>query len=868
MAWLGRFLNVFRAATVRDEIAEELRHHVESRTASNIAAGMDPREARADALRRFGNAAVALDRSHDADIFLWLETIVQDLRFGARSLRRNPGVTAVALLSLALAIGASTAIFSVVDTVLLRDLPYRDPGRIAIVWVTNAINGATEMNASVPNFDDWRSRTHTLRDLALYREADASFLVNGEADWIEYSWVYGDFFRLLGVQPALGRVFSAESGDAHEVVLSHRLWQSRFGSSPDAVGRTVNLSGFDFQIVGVMPPDFAFPTADAQLWASAPAFGPAWQSYRARRQRGFGGVAGRLQTGVAIEQAGAEMELITRQLAAAFPKDNADRGIRVLPLAAQVHGKTVPFMLAVLSGAVFFVLLIACANVANLLLARGAVRRQEIALRAALGAGRPRIVRQLVTESLLLSAAAGALGLLLASWGIQALVSLAPQGIARLNQARVDGRVMVFSIGLSLATGILFGLAPALRVSQNIGGRRQAADSDSRTLRRVFVIAQVALAVILLTGAGLLVRSFVALQAVNPGFRTDHVLSATLRFHNALPRERRVALYREAMDRLSRLPGVSAAGGVSTMFFKGDEANFGLRAVEGRPPETRTQWTPMTWSTIGGNYFQALGVPLLRGRFFDDRDTTESGPVVIVNETMARRFWPGEDPIGRGIKGFDPRGRNDEWVRVVGVVKDVHSRGLERAPMAQIYEAQAQSHDETEVVVVRGAVNAAALRDVVRSIDKTAVWMDVTTLDERLRSLNAARRFQTLLLSLFATVALALAGAGIFAMMHYSVAQRTREIGIRVAIGARPANVIQMILREGLAMAAAGVVLGLAGALALTRAIRSLLFETGPGDPATLGTVALLLAGIALTACYIPARRATKVDPMLVLRCE
>jgi predicted permease len=871
VAWLNRLANILRTTRVRDEIEEELRYHINARTSDNVAAGMSPGEARANALRRFGGATVALDNSYEANVVVWLETILQDLRYGARSLRSNQGVTAVALLSVALASGASTAIFSVVNTVLLRALPYQEPDRIAMLWATNTLNGSLENNTSVPNFEDWKKRTRTLEKLASSREADASFTINGQPDWIEYAWVYGDFFGLMGRRPALGRGFSTEDDGAHEVVLSDRLWRSRFAASPDVVGRTVDLSGIDFQVVGVMPEDFAFPSNETLLWAPAAAL-PNWQARRGDRGGGFGPVLARLRPGATFDQARAEMEFINRQLTAEYPRDNEDRGIRLVPLAAQIHGKTVPFMLAVLSGAVLLVLLIACANAANLLLAKGVVRRREIALRTALGAGKGRILRQLVTESILLSGLAGALGLPFAAWSIRALIAMAPHGIARLGETHVDATVLVFSFGLSLATGLLFGLAPAIRISQEAADRRQTSGVDSREMRRAFVVAQVALAVVLLTGAGLLIRSLVAVQAVDPGFRISRVLAGTLRFRNTLPRDQRAALYREAITRVGQLPGVKAAGAISTMFFTmffmGDEAKFGLSAVEGRLAESRHQWMPLKWATISGDYFEALGVPLLRGRFFGDGDTRITTPVIIINETMARRYWPRDDPIGKGIKGFDPRGRNDEWVRVIGVVKDMHSRGLERSPIAQIYEAQSQSLDETENLVVRTEASAGVLRGTTRSIDNTAALTDVTTLEEQLREQSAPRRFQTLLLSLFAALALVLAGAGIFAAMHYSVAQRTKEIGIRMAIGARQANVVRMILWEGFLLVGAGVGTGLAGALALAQSIRSLLFEVGPGDPITLSAVSLLLAGIALFACYIPARRATRIDPMLALRCD
>ena len=867
MGWLNRLANILRPAKVSDEIDEELRYHIDARTADNVAAGMRREDARADAVRRFGNATVARDRSYEADIFVWLETVLQDLRYGARSLRLNPAVTAVVLLSVALASGASTAVFSVVHSVLLRSLPYRDPDRITMLWATDKLNGSLENNTSVSNFEEWQKRTRTLENLASYREADASFTVKGEADWIEYAWVYGDFFGLMGRRPVLGRTFNTDDLDTHEVVLSHRLWRTQFGSSPNVIGRMVELSGISFQVIGVMPEDFAFPSEETLLWAPAAAL-PNWQARRNDRDGGFGPVIARLRDGVSLDQARAEADLINRELIAEHPINHSDRGVRLLPLAAQIQGKTVPFMLAILSGAVLLVLLIACANAANLLLARGAVRRQEIAVRSALGAGKGRIVRQLVTESMLLSCLAGALGLPFAALSIRALIAMAPHGIARLGEAHIDAPVLIFSFCLSLATGLLFGLAPAIRISQNVSNRQQTSRIGSRGMSRSFVVAQVGLAVVLLTGAGLLIRSFVAVQSVDPGFRPSRVLAATLRFGNSLPRDRRAVLYREAMTRIGRLPGVRAVGAISTMFYLDDEAKFGLRGVEGRPLESRERWTPMKWATISGDYFQALRVPLVRGRFFTDQDTKETTPVVVINETMAHRYWPGDDPVGKGIKGFDPRGRNDEWVRVIGVVKDMHSSGLERSPVAQIYEAQAQSLDETENLVVRTDATVGVLRDTIRSLDNTAVLTDVTTLAERLKEQNAARRFQTLLLSLFAALALGLAGAGIFAMMHYTVAQRTKEIGIRMAIGASRANVVQMILREGLLLVGVGVGIGLGGSLVLSRSIRSLLFEVGPGDPITLSTVTILLAGIALFACFIPARRATQIDLMIALRCD
>jgi putative ABC transport system permease protein len=866
VAWFNRLANLFRSRSVSDEIEEELRYHIEARTADNIAAGMSREDARRDAVRRFGSALLSHERSYETETFLWLETILHDLRYGARSLRSNPLVSSVAILSLALAIGASTAIFSVVHAVLLNALPYQDPDRIVILWGTNKVNNSLENNTSVPNFEDWRRRAQTLENLATYREVEASFTSNGTADWIEYAAVYGNFFGLMGRAPMLGRTFGTDEPNGHQVVLSYRLWLTRFGGSPRVLGQTIELNGLTSQIVGVMPQGFAFPSENTLLWTPAAAI-PGWQIRRSGRGHGFGPVLARLRPDATLDSARAEVEVISQALAAQYPSDNADRGMRLVPLAAQIQGKTVPFMLAILSGAVLLVLLIACANVANLLLARGALRRQEIAVRCALGASRRRIVRQLVTESLLLACIGGVLGLPLAGLGIRAILALAPHGIARLGEARLDASVLFFSLGLSLTTGLLFGLAPAMRISR-MGNQRNTSATHSQGMRRVFLVAQVAFAVVLLTGAGLLIRSFFAIQSVEPGFRTSRVLAGTLRFSSALPSDRRAALYGDAIKRIGDLQEVKAVGAISTLFYSGNEAKFGLRAVQGKPLESSQQWTPMTWATISGDYFQALGIPLLKGRLFSDADTKETTPVVIINETMARRYWPGEDPIGRGIKGFDPRGRNDDWVRVIGVVKDMHSSGLERSPIAQIYETQAQALEDTENLVVYTDASVAQLRDAISSFDHAAVLTDVTAMSARLEEQNAPRRFQTLLLSLFGALALALAGAGIFAMMHYTVAQRTREIGIRMALGASRAAVVGMVLHEGLVLVAAGCGMGLTGSLLFSRSIRSLLFEIGPGDPATFGTVSLLLAGIALLACYIPARRATRVDPVIALRCD
>jgi putative ABC transport system permease protein len=809
------------------------------------------------------------------------ETTSQDISYAIRGFRKNRGVTAVTVLSLALAIGATTAVFSLVNAVLLRALPYRDAGRIVMLWTTNALNGALEQNTSLPNLRDWKARSRTFEDMAAYREFDGPLMKPGEprfeTDWIGYAAVTGNFFPLLGRAAALGRVFGTDDVLQRRpvAVISHRLWRRSFGAAAEVTGKVLNIGGLDLEVIGVMAEDFWFPTKAVDLWMPA-SLNPAWHSGLENRARRFGPVFGRLKPDVGLERARTEMRGIAAQLQQEYPAENADLGVNVIPLHVQVIGTSVPFMLAMLLGAVTFVLLIACANVANLQLARGMARRHEISLRAALGAGRRRIARQLMTESVLVACIGGGLGLTLAGPIVRALSAFAPRNIARLDDIPIDMTVLLFTFVLSVMTGLLFGLVPALRISRDgsnellhASSRNVTGSHSARTLRGALVVCEFALAVVLLAGTGLLIRSLLAVRSVESGFRDRDVVTAQLRFHNALPRARRVALYTEAMERLGHLPGVRSVGAISTMFWDANVPKFGLRAVEGKSAESRDQWSTLTWTTIAGGYFQALSVPLRRGRFFTDGDRRDAPPVVLVNETMARRFWPGEDPIGKRIKGFDARGRNDEWVTVVGVVGDVRSHGLERAPIAQIFEAQAQSLDETENLVVSATAAegiAVAIRKAVGELDRSAVVSDIATLDRVLGEQSSQRRFETSLLSAFAALALALAGAGIFGMMHYAVLQRTQELGIRMALGARRRQVLALVLRDGVGLAALGVGLGVAASAALTRTMASLLFGVTPADPMTFAAVCIALMALAVAGCWLPAARASRVDPMLALR--
>ena len=866
-----RWRSLLRRRELDRDLDEELRFHLAMKQAET---GSDD----AAAQRSFGSLVQYREACRELWTFAWLEVLWQDVRYALRGLRKNPGVTAIAVLSLALAIASNTAVFSIVNAVLLRALPYRDSGRIAMLWTTNALNGSLEQNTSVPNMEDWRARSHAFEEMAGYRINDAPLVEAGnpsaETEWTTYAFVSGNFFSLLGRGPLLGRLFGEPEFRSRTAVavLSYRLWQQRFGGSASAIGKVLNVGGQEYEVIGVMPDGFRFPINETYLWVPG-SLHPAWLPNHAKRDRRFWAVFGRLKHGASAAPAQSEMRFIAASLEKEYPAANEGLGVNVVPLQVQVNGKSVPFMLAILFAAVIFVLLIACANVANLLLARGLARGREIAVRTALGAGRSRIVRQLLTESLVLACAAGCLGLPLVAWSIRALTALAPANVARLDEVHIDGPVLLFTLAVSLVSGLLFGLAPGIRISSgdpnqslHATSRNNAGAHSTRRMRSAFVVCQFALAVVLLSAAGLLIRSLIAVQSVDSGFGDRKVLTAHLRFSNTLRREQRAGLYKQAMTRLEQLPGVRAAGGVGSMFWQ-SAGKFGLRSVEGQTQQARADWTAMTWTTLSGEYFQALGVPLVRGRFFLESDRKDAPPVVIVNETMARRYWPGQDAVGKRIKGFDPRGQNDEWVIVAGVVKDVRSQGLERAPMAQIFEAQAQSLDETENLVVAGG-RAEAVRAAIHALDRTAVIADFATLDERLRDQTAQRRFQTYLLAVFAAIALALAGAGIFGMMHYAVIQRTQEIGIRMALGAARGSVLQMVLKEGLTLAVIGAGLGIAGSLGLMRMISSLLFGVTAEDPLTFATVSVVLTAIALAGCYVPARRATKVDPLIALRHE
>ncbi|HWS87819.1 MAG TPA: ABC transporter permease [Pyrinomonadaceae bacterium] len=807
-----------------------------------------------------------------------MKTLLQDLRYGLRVLWKAPGFTAVAVLALALGVGANTAIFSVVNGVLLRPLPFAEPERLVMVWMDNRVMGLREDLNSYPNYVAWRDEGRAFEHLAAFTSSSPTLTSErGEPERLQGASATANFFGALRVQPALGRLFTAEEeaeGQDGVVVIGHGLWRRRFGGQPDIVGQQITLNGRSRTVIGVMPQGFKFPS-EAEVWV--PLAPPA--SLREQRQSFWLSMVGRLKPGATVEGAQAELSAVAARLEKEFPDSNQGYGAYVVSLHEQVVGR-VSTALWVLLGAVGFVLLIACANVANLLLARAAAREREIAIRRALGAGRARLIRQFLTESVLLALVGGALGLLLAVWGVDVLVALAPSDLPRLDQVGVDGRVLLFTVGISVGTGLLFGLAPALQAAQGDlneslkeGGRGGGEGARGRRVRNALVVAEVALALVLLAGAGLMIKSFLRLQEVDLGFNAEHVLSMRVQLSGTNYREgaRAVAFYEQLVERIEATPGVQAAAAVGTVFLS-STPNSSWFSIEGRPAFPPNERVEVPIDPVTPNYFRAMGVPLLKGRAFDARDRQDAPAVTVVNETFARRFFPGEEAVGKRIK-YGPPDSDGQWITIVGVVGDTRRTGFDAAVRPETYLPHAQAPARGMMLVVRSSAAdpsalANAVRGAVSSLDREVPVFQVRTLDELLSGMMAQRRLNMLLLAIFAGVALLLAAVGIFGVMNYAVSQRTHEIGLRVALGAQGRDILRMVVGQGMALVLAGLVLGLVCALALTRLMSSLLYGVSAADPVTYAGIALLLAAVALLACYLPARRAMKVDPMEALRYE
>ncbi|HEU4631081.1 MAG TPA: ABC transporter permease [Gemmatimonadaceae bacterium] len=800
-----------------------------------------------------------------------MDTILQDLRFAARTLRRNLGFTAAAVLTLALGIGANSAIFSVVNAVLLRPLPYADADRLAMVW--GWYDGFGKTSTSLPDFRDLRERTRAFSQLAALHGTVFNLTGRGEPEQLSADRVTANFFPLLGVRPMLGRGFLPEEeqvgGNDDVVVLSHGLWQRRFGGDPGILGRTLQLSGRPYTVVGVAPPEFRF-MRDVDLWA------PVRADTVANRRGEYLLVFGRLAPGATVERASADIAGIFAQLAREYPETNGSIKSRVIGMREDFVGDVRPALL-VFSGAVALVLLIACANVANLLLARASVREREMAVRAAIGAGRGRIVRQLLTESLLIALLGAGLGLGLAALGLDALRAMSTELLPRFQEVRVDAVAVVFALVLAVATGLLFGIAPALRLSAGaLGsalreGSRGAVGGAALRLRNALVLAEVALALMLLVGAGLLVRSFQQLNRVDLGFDPTHLLT----YRVVLPTAKydSVALlppvYQEIAERTRAIPGVVTASVTGDMPING--AGYITFTVEGRvpPPDAMEDLQPFS---VSPEHFAVFRIPLRRGRLFTAGDAPGAPPVAIVNEEMVRRYFDGRDPIGKRVTFGDPADSSAVWWTVVGVVGNVAQEGVTARPYAQLYRPLAQAPRRGIYVVARTTGDpmgiAPAAREALEAVDPELPLTSLMMMEERIGENLLRPRVNTLLLAVFAGIALALAAIGIYGVISYAVAQRTREIGIRMALGATAGDVRRLVVRQGMTPALLGVALGAVGALAATRLMASLLYGVTATDPLTFGLVALFLGGIALLASYVPARRATRLEPVTALREE
>ncbi|MGH9753691.1 MAG: ABC transporter permease [Blastocatellia bacterium] len=808
-----------------------------------------------------------------------MRTLFQDLRYGARMLLKSPGFTAAAVLTLALGVGANTAIFSVVNAVMLRPLPFRESDRLALLWSTNSRDGNLRQPHSFPDFNDIRQQSGSFSEIAAASPLWLFVLSGGaEPEQIQGQYVSANLFPMLGAAPQQGRVFLPEEDQpngAPAVIISESLWRRYFGGDPAIVGKTLGLNGSQFNIVGVMPAGFQF-LEQVELWV------PAVRNTLVNSGRSVRllSVVGRLKPDVTIDRAGAEAATIARRLEQQYPDTNSGVGARVVPLYQQVTGTVRPALL-LLSGAVGALLLIACVNVANLLLARSASRRKELAIRAALGAGRARLIRQLLTESVTLSLAGGVAGLLVAIWGVDLLLALSPAQIPRYNKIGVDLTVLLFTLAVALGAGLLFGLAPALQTAkinliESLKDGARGTGFGHRRISNLLAVTQIAMTLVLLIGAGLLVRSFIRLLDVNPGFVTENVLTAQVMLPAAkyAQPQQRAEFYRQLETRLKAAPEIASVGAVTRLPLGALSNVTSFAQIEGQPGQPG-RWPEIDFRRASDDYFRAMGIPLRTGRFVTEQDVTSGARLIVINEAMARRFWPNEDPIGKRLRtGVNPEQGN--WQTIVGVVGNVRHMGLDIEPRPEIYLHTLTNPLFAPVVVLRAKSDPQSLvvplRNVTRSIDSDVAIANINTMEKLVAASVAQRRFSMLLLVIFAAIALALSAVGVYGVINYSVAQRTNEIGVRMALGAGSRDVIGMVLKEGMLLALIGAGIGAVSAFALTRVmtgmLSSLLFSVRATDPVTFAGVAVLLGAVSLIACYIPARRAAKVDPMVALRTE
>ena len=867
-----------RRKRMLEELDQDIRDHIEREAQDNIERGMSPEEAHYAALRKFGNVTRVKEETREVWSLVWLEQLLQDIRIGLRMLRKSPGFTAVAVLTLALGIGATVAIFSVVYGIVFRPLPYHNPERLVTVWTRSLDQPGHGARTSLPDFKDWQSQNTVFDGLAAYgyNRYDLPEEQGGES--VRAAMVSPGFFSTLGVRPLLGRELGPADDRERVAVLSYQLWQEVYHGERETIGKSLRLRDHDFTVVGVMPSSFRLPTPDITLWLSFadmyafsgnPSVGD-W--FTNRGLRGYG-VLGRLKQGVSVAQAQAEMDAIEERLAQSFPKEDKGFGVELVPLRTQmVEG--VEHALILFLGAVGFVLLIACVNVANLLLAKAMVREKEMAVRRALGGGTGRLIRQVLTESALLGAVGGGLGVVFAFWGVGIFLRLVPQSIPRLQDIRIDSAVMLFALGVSLTASLLFGMAPALRIRGmqlndflREGSRGSEQHTRSRHLRGLLVSCEIALATVLVAGAGLMLQSFVRLALLEPGFSPDHLLIAdVIASLDRYPQPRQqTEFFSELLSRIRALPGVKSAGACTSMppEISQEADSF---TIQGRTPLDSVK-SPEAWylpATPG--FLGTLGIPMVAGRDFSEADKADAPPVAIINQEIARQYFRQEDPLGQQV---DFRGIRRT---IIGVAGNTTYSGLGTPADFQIYVPYAQGTFPGLHFAVRTAGDplafVASVRLAVQSVDPQTRATRISTMEQLLSRSIVGPRFYAWLLAVFGFVALTLAAVGIFGVISYSVSQRMHEIGIRMALGAERHNVLTLVVGHGLKLTLIGVAMGIAGAMGLTRLLSSLLYGVRPSDPITFIAVCSLLMGVALLACYFPARRAMRVDPMIALRYE
>jgi len=873
---LYRLRSLFRRKTADTEMEDELRFHVEREMEKYASSGLTREEALRRARLAFGRIDQVKEECREARGLHLMETLLQDIRYGLRTLRKAPGFTAIALLTLALGIGANTSIFSVVYSVLLRPLPYKDSDRVIVLNETTPKVG--RVSVSYPNFLDWRSGNHVFSRMTSVASVSYNLAGVSQPESISGEAVSPDFLSMLGVHPLLGRDFDPaeeKTGAAPVVLLSYQLWQSHLGGNQDVIGHTINLDGHGFTIIGVLPPEFrSIDQTDVMIpmgvWATD-------MPTDKRGDRGDLSVIGRLAPGVSLRQARAEMDAIAARLAVAYPEANAQFGAVLRPIREVFVGDIQPAIL-ILFGAVMFVLLIACANVANLFLMRGAARTREIALRIALGATRGRIVRQMLAESLVLAFFGGLLGVAVSIAGMRGMAQLIPMD-AQAGAVNLNGAVLLFAAAAVVLSSLMFGLVPAMQLTKpemqtdlKEGGRSVSAGASQNRLRGLLAAGEIAVALILLVGAGLMIQSLYRLMSVDPGFQTHRLLTMEMALRTAQYSKDPVILnfWEQVIERVRVLPGVDAAALGTVVPLTGSHSRTDI-TIEGMPLPKPGNFPHPDYHKVSPGYLRTLGVPLLRGQEFTEADNENAPLVGMVNAAVAREFFPNQDVLGKRFKFGHPSDPL-KWITIVGLAADTKLYGLANPARLEVYVPLRQSVSSDMNLIVKSAADPGALTSAIRgaiaSIDKDQPIFAIATMQQLVNDSVSTRRVTLILLGLFSGLALVLAAIGIYGVISYSVAQRTHEIGIRMALGADRSGVLRMILAQGVKIAAVGVVIGMAASLGLTRLMVKLLFDVSAADPLTFAAVALVLVLVAMLACYIPARRALRVDPIIALRYE